>query len=48
VVAQTVQRQADFSSNRAEFLSRQAEQLVNRAETRNPENGLGSQVDILV
>jgi len=47
-VAETVQRQADFSSQRAEFLSRQAEQLENRAQTRTPENGLGTQVDVLI
>ncbi|GAB4512270.1 MAG: hypothetical protein Tsb0019_08670 [Roseibium sp.] len=47
-VAETVQRQADFSTSRAEFLSRQAEQLENRAETRTPADGVGSQVDILV
>ncbi|QFT29262.1 hypothetical protein K1718_02565 [Roseibium porphyridii] len=47
-VAETVQRQAKFSSNRTENLSRQAEQLEKRAETRKPEDGLGNRVDIFV
>ncbi|WP_428648121.1 hypothetical protein [Roseibium sp.] len=46
--AETVRRQADFSSNRTEFLSRQAEQLQDRAQNRNAESGLGSRVDIRV
>ncbi|QFT66366.1 hypothetical protein FIU93_06235 [Labrenzia sp. THAF35] len=41
------QRQASFSTNRAEFLSRQAEQLEDRAETRRLEDGVGLQVNIL-
>ncbi len=46
--AETVRRQADFSSNRTEFLSRRAEQLQDRAQSRSPENGLGGRVDIRV
>lgn len=47
-VAETVQRQANFSANRAESLSRQAEQLEERAQTRDPGEGLGNTVDISV
>jgi len=47
-VAETVQRQADFSSSRADYLTRQAEQLENRAQARDPGKGLGGQVDISV
>ncbi|MEE4013133.1 hypothetical protein V1T76_13780 [Roseibium sp. FZY0029] len=45
--AEIAQRQASFSTSRAEFLSRQAEQLEDRAETRQLENGVGIQVNIL-
>ncbi|MBO6507608.1 MAG: hypothetical protein JJ866_19260 [Roseibium sp.] len=47
-VADTVQRQANFSSNRAEFLSRQAEQLENRAQAQRQETGLGDRLDISI
>lgn len=46
-VAETVQRQADFNSNRAENLNRQAEQLEQRAQT-DAGPGVGSFVDITV
>jgi hypothetical protein len=46
-VAEIAQRQASFSTNRAEFLSRQAEQLEDRAQTQSPGNGLGIKVNIL-
>ncbi|MBN9673229.1 hypothetical protein [Roseibium aggregatum] len=46
--AETVQRQANFSSNRAELLSEQAEKLEKRAENRNVDDGLGRYVDISV
>ncbi|TYC52597.1 hypothetical protein FMN50_17835 [Rhodobacterales bacterium] len=46
--AEMVQRQADFSSSRAELLSEQADKLVRRAERTGPENGLGRLVDISV
>jgi|GEM_PF-1784672 len=45
--AEIAQRQASFSTNRAEFLSRQAEQLEDRAQTQNQGNGLGTKVNIL-
>jgi hypothetical protein len=44
-VAKTVQRQADFSSNRADNLNRQAEQLEQRARL-DPGQGVGTVVDI--
>jgi len=47
-VAEIVGRQAQLSSNRAETLARQAEQLENRVEARDSQNGLGNQVDITV
>ena len=47
-VAETVQRQAQFSASRAEFLSRQAEKLENRAENSAGTSGLGGRVDISV
>lgn len=47
-VAQTVKRQADFSSNRAETLNRQAEQLESRVESRSAGEGLGNRLDISV
>ena len=46
--AETVQRQADFSTSRAQFLSDQAQKLESRAQTRSPENGLGGRLDITV
>jgi len=46
--AESVSRQAKFSSSRAEFLSDQAEKLEKRAETRSVEDGLGRFVDISV
>ncbi|TYC72452.1 hypothetical protein FMN63_07810 [Stappia sp. BW2] len=45
--AEIAQRQASFSTSRAEFLSQQAEQLEDRAETRQLENGVGVKVNIL-
>lgn len=45
-LAETVQRQADLSSNRAESLARQAEQLENRARTRT-DAGVGSLIDVV-
>ncbi|WP_146048537.1 hypothetical protein [Roseibium marinum] len=47
-VAETVKRQADFSSSRAEVLSRQAEQMENRVQSQDPGKGIGGQVDITV
>ncbi|MCV0425561.1 MAG: hypothetical protein K5905_08810 [Roseibium sp.] len=47
-VANTVQRQAQFSASRAESLSRQAEKLENRATTGAAGSGLGGRVDITV
>ncbi|QDG75292.1 hypothetical protein [Labrenzia sp. PHM005] len=47
-VAETVQRQANFSANRAEALSRQAEQLQQRAQPADPGAGLGNRLDISV
>jgi hypothetical protein len=47
VVAETVQRQADFSSNRAESLARVAEQIEQRAQT-DAGPGVGDVVDITV
>ncbi|GGB39805.1 hypothetical protein GCM10011316_09790 [Roseibium aquae] len=47
-VAEIVGRQAQFSSSRAETLARQAEQLENRVETRNDQNGLGNRVNLVV
>lgn len=46
--AETVKRQADFSTSRAEFLSDQAQKLESRAQTRSPEKGLGGRLDITV
>lgn len=46
-VAETVQRQAEFSSNRAESLARQAEKLENRVQTE-AEDGVGAVVDVSV
>ncbi|WP_422041144.1 hypothetical protein [Roseibium sp.] len=46
--AETVQRQAAFSTSRAEFLSDQAEKLENRAQNRSPEDGLGNRLDISI
>ncbi|EFO32340.1 hypothetical protein TRICHSKD4_2139 [Roseibium sp. TrichSKD4] len=47
-VAETVGRQADFSTSRAEALSRQAEQLEERAQRRLESKGLGRNLDITV
>ncbi|MTI44029.1 hypothetical protein JM93_03278 [Roseibium hamelinense] len=47
-VAQTVQRQADLSSNRAEQLARQVEQIERRVEARDIDPGLGGRFDITV
>lgn len=47
-VAETVQRQAQFSASRAENLSAQAEKLEKRAETRSAGSGLGNRVDLTV
>lgn len=48
VVAETVQRRAQFSASRAENLSEQAEKLEKRAESRSAGEGLGVQLDITV
>ncbi|MEJ8474893.1 hypothetical protein [Roseibium algae] len=47
-VAETVQRQANLSSNRAEVLARQAEQIEGRVQTREAEQGLGNRLDISI
>ncbi|WP_150523247.1 hypothetical protein [Roseibium sediminis] len=47
-VAETVGRQADFSTSRAESLSRQADQLQDRARRNLQSEGLGRRVDITV
>ena len=46
-IAETVQRQAEFSSNRAESLVRQAEKLEDRVQTE-AEAGVGAVVDVSV
>ncbi|MEP2726276.1 MAG: hypothetical protein ABJO97_15610 [Roseibium sp.] len=48
VVAETVQRQADLSSNRAETLARQAEQIEGRVQAREAQEGLGNRLDVTV
>lgn len=48
VVAETVERQAEFSGNRAEALQRQAEQMQNRVDQVEADKGLGSRIDISV
>ncbi|MBO6758208.1 MAG: hypothetical protein JJ902_17865 [Roseibium sp.] len=47
-VAETVERQAEFSNNRAETLARQADQIERRAETREAQDGVGNNVDIRI
>lgn len=47
-VAEIVQRQADFSTNRAEDLVQRAEKAQERVETRETQNGLGASLDISV
>lgn len=47
-VAETVQRQADFSANRAETLTRQAEKAQDRVESRETQRGLGTRLDVSV
>ena len=46
--AEAVQRQAQFSTRRAENLSEQAEKLENRAQSRLAEDGLGNRLDITI
>ncbi|MBD1546463.1 hypothetical protein [Roseibium aggregatum] len=47
-VAAVVQRQASFSANRAETLTRQAEKAQDRVESREARNGLGLRLDVSV
>ena len=46
--AKTVQRQANFSADRADALERQAEQLETRAANRAPNDLTGLLVDITI